>query len=97
MPPGTPGVANGQPLTPPWEHSQKSPDCGNVLQKGEDTVHFPSSEVKKKNQKTKNNRTDGLIFLIIKVECSGTPENGLRTLQDLFWAADFVEFGSLGE
>ena len=81
IPLSTPGAANGQPPTPPWERSQRSPKCGNVLQKGEDTVHFPSSEVQKKK---KTNKTDGFIFLIIKVECSGTPKNGLRTLQDLF-------------
>ena len=64
------------------EHSQRSSECGNVLLKGEDTVHFPSSEVPP--AKKQNNRTNGFIFLIIKVECSGTPKNGLRTLQDLF-------------
>ena len=93
MPPGTPGVANGQPSPHHGSPPRKVLTVEMYCRRERTPCIFHLLRSKKK----KTNRTDGLVFLIIKVECSGTPENGLRTLQDLFWAADFVEFGSLGE
>ena len=75
----------GQPMdNPPPHHGSAPREVPSVEMccRRERTLHIFHLLRSKKKKKT--NKTDGFIFLIIKVECSGTPKNGLRTLQDLF-------------